>query len=94
MFQVILRLQLQLQLQVPTQLVPTHQVPTQPTQPTQQVPAHLQVLVPKPLPVNQNSLFLQILQIGFNADSVTLQYCFCILISHQSIAPILTKARS
>ena len=56
-FQITLRLRLQLQ--VPTQLVPTQLVPTQ------QVPIQLQVLVPIPLQVIQNSSLLQIVQIGF-----------------------------
>ena len=50
-FQITLRLRLQLQ--VPTQLVPTQQVPIQ-----------LQVLVPIPLQVIQNSSLLQIVQIN------------------------------
>ena len=66
-FQLILRLRLQLQ--VPTQLVPTQQVPTQPAQqpkqPTQQVPTQLQVAVPTPLQVINNYLFLKIVLISF-----------------------------
>ena len=54
-FQMILRLRLQLQ--VPTQLVPT--------QPAQQ-PTQLQVAVPTPLQVINNYLFLKIVLIIFS----------------------------
>ena len=55
-FQLILRLRLQLQ--VPIQLVPTQQVPTQPAQQPKQ-PTQLQVAVPTPLQVINNYLFLK-----------------------------------
>ena len=56
-FQIILRLRLQLQ--VPTQLVPTQQVPIQ-----------LQVLVLIPFQVIQSSSLLQIVQIGFASKPI------------------------